>query len=283
MSSQDTIIYEKIERIFINNSSTIVMGILNITDDSFYDGGNFTNEENWLKQVKKMIAEGAEIIDIGAYSSRPGAKNIDENEELSRLIPAIASVKKNFPQIIISADTFRGNVAKKAIEAGANIINDISAGSIDSSILNVVSDSKVPYILMHMQGTPQSMQANPSYTNVVENVYAFFQKKLNELDEMGINKVIIDPGFGFGKTLEHNYSLFKQLEEFKKLKKPLLVGISNKSMISKLLHTKTEDCLNGTSVLNTLAIEKGANIIRVHNVKEAVECVKISDYLKSVN
>lgn len=282
MSSQDTIFYEKVERLFINNSLTIVMGILNITDDSFYDGGKYTDEEKWLNQANLMIEEGADIIDIGAYSSRPGARIISEKEELNKLIPAIESVRKKNPDLLISADTFRASVAKAAVAAGANIINDISGGTMDSLLLETVAKLQVPYILMHMQGTPQTMQDNPDYEDVTKEVFQYFEKKLAALKKQGISKVIIDPGFGFGKTVEHNYLLLKNMEQLSILGKPILAGVSRKSMIHKLLKIKTKETINGTSILNTIALQNGAKILRVHNVKEAKEAAKIADYMKQL-
>lgn len=280
MSAQDTDFSQKTERIFKQDSSPIVMGILNVTSDSFYDGGQYNSEENWLTQTKKMIDDGAEIIDIGAYSTRPGAKNISEEEESNQLTKAIRSVRKHFPEILISADTFRASVAKKAVEAGATIINDISGGTMDAKMFETIAKLKVPYILMHIQGTPETMQKKPEYKNVTEEVFSFFDSKIKELNSLGFNKIILDPGFGFGKTLEHNYQLLKDMEKFHSFHLPLLVGFSRKSMINKLLNVSAKDALNGTTVLNTIALQKGAKIFRVHDVKEAKEAVVIVDYLK---
>jgi dihydropteroate synthase len=280
MSAQDTEFYQKTERIFKQDSPAIVMGILNVTSDSFYDGGQYNSEEGWLAQTKKMIDDGAGIIDIGAYSTRPGAKNISEEEETDQLIKAIKSVRKTFPELLISADTFRASVAEKAVVAGANIINDISGGTMDAKMFETVARLKVPYILMHIQGTPENMQKNPAYKNVTEEVFAFFAAKINELNSMGFDKIILDPGFGFGKTLEHNYQLLKEMEIVHSFHLPLLVGFSRKSMINKLLNISAKDALNGTTILNTIGLQKGAKILRVHDVKEAKEAVRIVEYLR---
>jgi dihydropteroate synthase len=279
---QDTVFCEKIEQIFNNNASPFVMGILNVTPDSFFDGGQYTEEAHWLAHAQQMIQEGVDIIDVGAYSTRPGATEITEAEELKRLIEVIESLRKNFPSVLISADTFRANVAQKAVEAGANIINDISGGTMDETMFSIIARLQVPYVLMHIQGTPQTMQQAPQYDNVVENVYDFFQHKLQELKKLGVTKVILDPGFGFGKTVEHNYQLLKHLGKFKALNYPLLVGFSRKSMVNKLLNTKPKAALNGTTILNTIALENGARVVRVHDVKEAKEIVTITQYIKSI-
>ncbi len=280
MRAQDTVFYEKVEQIFNHNSPPLIMGILNITPDSFFDGGKFTTEIQWLGHTQQMIDEGADIIDIGAYSTRPGATNVSEQDEMERLVNVIKSVRKQFPEVLISADTFRASIASKAIDAGANIINDISGGTMDDMMFSTIAKLKVPYILMHIQGTPKTMQQNPHYENVTEDVFAFFTDKLKELKELGLSKVLLDPGFGFGKTLEHNYQLLGNLEKFNSIGFPVLVGFSRKSMVCKLLEIKPEGALNGTSVLNTIALEKGAKILRVHDVKEAKEAVMIVEYLK---
>lgn len=282
MVAQDTVFYEKSEQIFNHNSPPLIMGILNVTPDSFFDGGQFVSENQWLEQANQMLLEGADIIDIGAYSSRPGANDVPEGDEMERLIKVIKSVRKQFPNTLISADTYRASVALKAIEAGANIINDISGGTMDDNMFSTIAKLKVPYILMHMQGTPKTMQQNPHYENVTEDVFAFFTKKLKELKDLGVSKVILDPGFGFGKKLEHNYQLLDDLQKFNSIGSPLLVGFSRKSMICKLLNIKPEEALNGTSILNTIALEKGAKILRVHDVKEAKEAVIIVEYFKKV-
>ncbi|MEK6614845.1 MAG: dihydropteroate synthase [Bacteroidota bacterium] len=252
-----------------------VMGILNVTPDSFFDGGKYTDEKNILLHAEKMISEGADIIDIGAYSTRPHAQPISEEEELKRLIPAIKLVRKNFSDVIISADTFRSNVVIHAVNEGADIINDISGGSLDKEMFETIAKLKVPYILMHIQGTPQTMQINPHYKDVVKEVKEYFLKKIKNLQYFGVSQIIIDVGFGFGKNLEHNYTLLKHLSEFKEFGFPILAGISRKSMINKALDITPDTALNGTTVANTIALMNGANILRVHDVKEAKEAIQI--------
>ncbi|MBP9599903.1 MAG: dihydropteroate synthase [Lutibacter sp.] len=258
------------------------MGILNVTPDSFYDGGNFNNFETIHAHVSKMLDEGATFIDVGAYSSRPGAKHISEEEEIRRIIPIVQFLLKKFPSILLSIDTFRSNVAEQCIENGASIINDISAGSMDAELFSTVAKLQVPYIIMHMQGTPQSMQLNPTYTNIVTDLLVYFSKKIMELRQLGLNDIIIDVGFGFGKTIEHNYKLLQQLELFKNLEVPSLVGVSRKSMLYKPLNISADTALNATTSANTIALLNGANILRVHDVKEAVEAVKIVQLLKKI-
>ncbi|MFA7244701.1 MAG: dihydropteroate synthase [Candidatus Magasanikbacteria bacterium] len=257
----------------INLNELHVMGILNITPDSFYDGGKNSGQETILKKVQTMIDHGATFVDIGGYSSRPGADYVSEEEELSRVIPVIQLLNTKFPDIVISIDTFRSTVAKQAIQAGASIINDISAGNMDEKMFTTVADLQVPYIIMHMQGTPQTMQDNPSYENICEEELQFFTEKINKLQKLGVKNIIIDPGFGFGKTVEHNYELLNNLQIFQKFGLPILVGFSRKSMINKVINTTPEQALNGTTVLNTLALTKGAKILRVHDVKEAKEVI----------
>ena len=252
-----------------------VMGILNLTPDSFYDGGFYTGEKRILQQVERMLTEGATFIDVGAYSSRPGAKHISEEDELSRLMPALASILTRFPEILISVDTFRSGIAQKAVQAGAAMINDISAGQLDEQMLDVVAELQVPYCMMHMPGTPQNMQNSTNYSDVLQEIMHFFTKRIQLARAKGINDLILDVGFGFGKTLEQNYMLLKNLDLFQSLDLPLLIGLSRKSMLYKLLELAPEDALNATSVANTLALTKGANILRVHDVKEAVQCIKI--------
>ena len=278
--AQDTVFYQKIERIFDQKSGALVMGILNVTPDSFFDGGKYTEEKEWLGQVSLMVTAGADLIDIGAYSTRPGAEDVSVEVESERLIKVIRSVRNAYPDLLISADTFRSKVAKDAVAAGANIINDISGGTLDSEMFTVIADLNVPYILMHIQGSPQNMQDNPKYTNVVEEVYAYFEKKLKQLNALGIKQVIIDPGFGFGKTLENNFDLLKNMDRFGTFGLPILAGVSRKSMINKLLNISSKDSLNGTSILNTIALQKGATILRVHDVKEAKEAVAIVEFMK---
>lgn len=263
----------------IDLSTPKVMGILNITPDSFYDGGKYKNEKDILMQVEKMLLEGASFIDIGAYSSRPGAAHISEEEELQRIVPIVQLVTKKFEDIILSIDTFRSKVAKETITAGAAIVNDISGGNMDKNMFQVIADLQVPYILMHMQGTPQNMQQHPSYNNVTTDLISFFAEKLFELRQLHVNDVIIDVGFGFGKTIEHNFQLLKELSLFKNLDVPILTGVSRKSMLYKTLNTNPKEALNATTVANTIAILNGTNILRVHDVKEAMEAVKITNML----
>jgi dihydropteroate synthase len=250
-----------------------IMGILNLTPDSFYDGGKYKNLKIMLGSVEKMVTEGADIIDVGGGSSRPGASNVPVEEELRRVIESIKLIKSHFPNLIISIDTFRAEVAEKAIESGAGMINDISCGEMDAGMFEVVKSLKVPYVMMHMQGTPADMQKNPAYNDVVAEVMQFFAKKLEKAHKMGIADVIIDPGFGFGKTGEHNYCLLKNLSLFRNLGQPVMVGLSHKSMINKVLNIPAGESLNGTTVLNTIALINGADILRVHEVKEAREAV----------
>ena len=278
--AQDTVFYQKIERIFDQKSGALVMGILNVTPDSFFDGGKYTEEKEWLGQVSLMVTAGADMIDIGAYSTRPGAEDVSVEVESERLIKVIRSVRNAYPDLLISADTFRSKVAKDAVAAGANIINDISGGTLDSEMFTVIADLNVPYILMHIQGSPQNMQDNPKYTKVVEEVYTYFENKLKQLNALGIKQVIIDPGFGFGKTLENNFDLLKNMDRFGTFGLPILAGVSRKSMINKLLNISSKNSLNGTSILNTIALQKGATILRVHDVKEAKEAVAIVEFMK---
>ena len=265
----------------IDLSTTIIMGILNLTDNSFYDGGNYINTEKAVEQAKKMINEGATIIDIGAQSSKPGSIEIDYHSEIEKIIPVLKSIKNKFPDILVSVDTYRAVVAEESINNGADIINDISAGELDKKMFSIIAKYNVPYIIMHMQGKPQHMQNNPRYNDVTKEILDYFKKKIIKLKEFGIEKIIVDPGFGFGKKIEHNYQLLNNLHELKGLGEPILVGISRKSMIYNLVETNANMALNGTTVLNTLAINRGANIIRVHDVKEAAECIKIVHFLKN--
>lgn len=254
------------------------MGILNLTPDSFFDGGKYEESDVVLAQVTAMLSAGATIIDVGGYSSRPGADDVSEQEEIDRVIPAIKAILANHPEAIISIDTFRSNVARAAIDAGAAMVNDISGGNLDVEMYDTVAELQVPYILMHMQGTPKDMQDAPSYSDVVGDVYKFFSERINVLKLKGVADIILDPGFGFGKTLEHNYQLLNAIDKFKNLGCPVLAGASRKSMINKVIKTKPKDALNGTTVVNTLALQKGASILRVHDVKEAVEAVKIVSF-----
>ncbi|MEJ5302353.1 MAG: dihydropteroate synthase [Bacteroidales bacterium] len=252
-----------------------VMGILNITDDSFYDGGRYVNEEAWIERVGRMVAEGAAIIDIGAASTRPGAAEVPEEVEYTRVVNAVKLLRAAFPDIILSIDTYRSRVADAALHAGACIINDISAGLLDSRMVDVVTDYDAPFILMHMQGTPATMQLNPHYNDVVAEVKAFLLQRAEIFADKGVSTIILDPGFGFGKTLEHNYALLNHFEQFTSTGFPVLAGLSRKSMIYKLLDTNPAGALNGTSALNMVALLKGASFLRVHDVKEAVEVVRL--------
>ena len=265
----------------VDLSSPKVMGILNITPDSFFDGGKYKNETEILSHVEKMLFEGATFIDVGAYSSKPGATHISENEELQRIVPVIKLLIKNFPDIIISVDTFRSSVARETINAGAAIINDISGGNMDKKMFETVADLKVPYILMHMLGTPQNMQLNPVYKDVTQEIISFFAEQIFKLHQLKLNDIIIDVGFGFGKTNNHNFEILKNLSLFKSLDAPILAGISRKSMLYKALDISAQEALNATTSANTIALLNGANILRVHDVKEAVEAVKIMNQLSS--
>lgn len=258
-----------------------VMGILNLTPDSFYDGGRYKDEAAVLTQVERMCAAGAAFIDIGAYSSRPGGAHVSEDEELKRLLPLLEVVVKHFPEIAISIDTFRSKVAAESLERGAALINDITAGSLDSAMLSTVARYQVPYIAMHLKGTPQTMQNEAVYTDLIQEMHRYFSEKIREATAKKINDLIIDPGFGFAKTVEHNYTLLHHLDLFQIFKVPLLVGLSRKSMIYKTLKTSPQDALNGTTALHTIALLKGAHILRVHDVKEAVECVTLVEALKA--
>ncbi len=259
----------------IDFSTPRVMGILNITPDSFFDGGAYKNEAEILQHVEKMHTEGATFIDVGAYSSRPSATHISEEEELQRIVPIIELLIANFPDVLISVDTFRSNVAQQTIEAGAAIINDISGGISDKNMFSTVAELQVPYIVMHMLGTPQNMQQNPQYDDVTKEVISFFAEQLFNLHQLKVNDVLIDVGFGFGKTIEHNYELLKNLDLFQNLNAPILAGISRKSMLYKPLELTPKTALNATTSANTIALLNGANILRVHDVKEAMEAIKI--------
>ena len=252
-----------------------VMGILNVTPDSFFATSRCRSEEEIRQRVCQIRQEGATMVDIGAYSSRPGAEDVTEAEELRRLLPAIDIVREEWPEAIISVDTFRAEVARRAVEAGADIVNDISGGEMDSEMFSAVADMHVPYILMHMQGTPRDMQKAPHYDNLMCEVFRSLGERVELLHEMGVADVILDPGFGFGKTMEQNYEMMARLGEFRLLDCPILAGVSRKSMVYRLLDTTPEESLNGTTVLNTIALMNGASILRVHDVKEAVEAVKI--------
>ncbi len=264
----------------IDLSKPRIMGILNITPDSFFDGGKYNDLTSVNKQVSKMLKEGATFIDVGAYSSRPGATHISEGDEFQRIVPIVEYLTENFPEIVLSIDTFRSNIARKCIEAGAAIINDISGGNADTKMFETVVELQVPYIMMHMQGTPRNMQENPSYSNITQEILTDFAKKAATLKEMGLNDLIVDVGFGFGKTIEHNYELLKNLDLFHALNTPILTGISRKSMLYKPLNTSPINALNATTVANTIALQKGSQILRVHDVKEAKEAIEITELLK---
>lgn len=252
-----------------------VMGILNLTPDSFFDGGKYDSDLHYLTQTEKMLHDGADILDIGAFSTRPGGEWVSEDEELKRLLVPLEQILKKFPETIISVDTFRSKVAQKTVETGAAMINDISAGTLDDQMLNTVANTKVPYIMMHMRGNHTSMHKQTMYNDVVKDVLHELSKRFLEARNVGINDIIIDPGFGFSKTIEQNYEIMQKLELFHIFEKPLLVGISRKSMIYKLLDGNPKSSLNGTTALNMYALTKGTHILRVHDVKEAVECVKL--------
>lgn len=252
-----------------------VMGILNITPDSFFDGGRYRNEAEIINQVEKMLVDGATFIDVGAYSSRPGAKHISEEEELQRILPVINLLLKRNPEILLSVDTFRSKVAQETINAGAAIVNDISGGKMDDQMFSTIANLQVPYILMHMLGTPQTMQKNPTYKDVTNEIISFFAAQIDQLHQLKLNDIIIDVGFGFGKTNTHNFEILKNLALFKSLEAPILAGISRKSMLYKTLDISAQEALNATTSANTIALLNGANILRVHDVKEAVEAVKI--------
>ena len=251
------------------------MGIINITPDSFYDGGKHNTIDTALSAAEKHLNEGAHFIDVGGYSSRPGADNIDEKTELGRVIPVIEALNKQFPESLISIDTFRGQVAKESLAAGACMINDISAFNLDKKMLEIIKEQQVPYVLMHMKGSPKTMQQNTSYENIVKELLFYFSEKLRTLKAHGVNDVLIDPGFGFGKSTEQNYKLLGALNEFKLHRCPIIVGISRKSMIYKALKTSSLNSINGTTALHMKALQNGANILRVHDVKEAAECIKL--------
>lgn len=261
-------------------STPVVMGILNVTPDSFYDGGKYTTETAVIRRIHQIVEEGAGIIDVGAYSTRPGAAFVDEQEEVGRLSWAVELVRKYYPNLPVSIDTFRAGVAREIVSClGEVIVNDISGGTLDENMFDFVAETGVPYIMMHIQGTLQTMQQNPVYEDVVREVRQFLTERIAVLNAKGFDNIILDPGFGFGKTLAHNYELMSGMDTYQDLGYPLLVGISRKTMIYKLLGGTAQDALNGTTVLNTIALLKGANILRVHDVKEAVETVRIVQQL----
>lgn len=265
----------------IDLSNPKVMGIVNLTPNSFYDGGKLSDEKSVLLQVEKMLTDGATFIDVGGYSSKPNAEFVSEEEELLRVIPIIQKIVKEFPKVLLSIDTFRSQVAKQSVENGVAIVNDISAGSLDENMMRTVAQLRVPYIMMHMKGTPKTMQSLTQYDDLVKEMRLYFSEKIAQARSFGISDVIVDPGFGFAKTLEQNFELLNKLELFEMLNLPLLVGVSRKSMIYKTLSTDAEQALNGTTSLNTISLMKGAKILRVHDVKEAVECVQLYQKLMS--
>ena len=259
----------------IDLSTPKVMGIVNVTPDSFFDGGKLTNSDEIVVQVEKMLQDGATFIDLGGYSSKPGAEFVSETEELNRVVPIVKLLVEKFPDILLSIDTFRSEVAKQTVENGAAIMNDISAGLLDEKMLETVAKLQVPYIMMHMKGTPKTMQSLANYDDLLKEMNFYFSERIAKARNFGLNDIIIDPGFGFAKTLEHNYELLQNLELLQFHDLPILAGISRKSMIYRTLDTKPENALNGTTFLHAFCLQKGANILRVHDVKEAVECVKL--------
>lgn len=252
-----------------------VMGVLNVTPNSFFDGGKYKNEDEIILQVDKMLFDGATFIDIGAYSSKPSAEFVSEQEEIDRIVPVIESILKHFPKTLLSIDTFRAEVAKISIENGAAIINDISAGELDEKMFAVIAQYNVPYIMMHMRGNPQTMQSLTHYDDIIKEILLYFSEKVKKARSLGINDLILDPGFGFAKTTDQNYDVLQKMELFNLLELPVLAGVSRKSMIYKTLNNTPQEALNGTTVLNTIALTKGAKILRVHDVKEAMECVTL--------
>jgi len=263
----------------IDLSTPKVMGILNLTPNSFFDGGKYNSEISILNQVEQMLNDGATFIDVGAYSSKPKAEFVTETEEMNRLLPVLNAILKTFPETLLSIDTFRSSIAKVAIQNGACVINDISAGSLDENMFETIATLQVPYIMMHMKGNHQTMQSLAHYENIVKEMLLYFSEKVTNARILGINDLIVDPGFGFAKTLEHNFEILNKLELFQIFELPILVGLSRKSMIYKKLETTAEFALNGTTVLNTIAIQKGVSLLRVHDVKEAVECIKLINQL----
>ncbi|MCX8489744.1 MAG: dihydropteroate synthase [Cyclobacteriaceae bacterium] len=258
-----------------------VMGILNVTPDSFFDGNRYQSPISILNQAEKMLVEGADFIDVGGYSSRPDATDISIDEEIQRVIPAIEVMTKQFPEAIISIDTFRSHVAKRAIEAGASLVNDISAGELDKEMVPTVATLKVPFLAMHMKGTPQTMKQQTHYQDLLLEVVTYFHEKISQLHKAGIKDVLIDPGFGFAKTIEQNFELLSHLDYLLAIGKPLVVGLSRKSMIWRTLDSTPEHALNGTTALHSIALMKGASILRAHDVKEAVEVVKLVSMIDS--
>ena len=273
--------YINVNGFLLDLSSPCVMGILNVTPDSFYAGSRMQTEIDITHRIEQIVGEGAGIIDVGAYSSRPNAENVSPAEEMERLRMGLGILRKVQPDAVVSVDTFRADVARMCVEEyGVAIINDIAAGEMDGDMFRTVADLNVPYIMMHMQGTPQNMQQNPHYDNLLKEVFMYFARKVQQLRDLGVKDIILDPGFGFGKTVEHNYELLAHLEEFRIFELPLLAGVSRKSIIYRLLGTTPQEALNGTTVLDTICLLKGADILRVHDVREAVETVKIVEAMK---
>ena len=274
--------YINVNGSLLDLSQPRVMGILNVTPDSFYAGSRTQTEAEIVRRVKQIVSEGAAIIDIGAYSSRPNADNVSAREEMGRLRMGLKILFEIQPDAVVSVDTFRADVARMCVEEyGVAIINDIAAGEMDANMFHTVAALNVPYIMMHMQGTPQSMQQHPHYDNLLKEVFLYFARKVQQLRDLGVKDIILDPGFGFGKTMEHNYELLSHLEEFRIFELPLLVGVSRKSMIYRLLDITPQEALNGTTVLDTICLLKGADILRVHDVKEAVETVRIVQAMRN--
>lgn len=285
MKSKDTFFSRKhtlnIRGGLIDLTRPKVMGILNITPDSFYDGGRYSGNDLVIERVEKLLSEGATFIDIGAFSSRPGALQITEDEEYNRLKPVVTLVRKKYPESIISVDTFRSSIARKMVgEYGVDMINDISAGIMDNEMFNTIADLHVPYVMMHMKGTPAKMQDNPTYDNVTSEILTYFSEKLHALKLLGVPDIIVDPGFGFGKTLDHNYELLANLDSFNMMELPIMAGLSRKSMIYKFFDTSPDEALNGSTVLHTIALLKGVDILRVHDVKEAIEAIALVEKIK---
>jgi len=271
----------KLRNKILDLQKPVVMGILNVAPDSFFDGGKYNSEKETITQTEKMLSEGAAIIDIGAVSTRPGAKEISQKEEWQRLMPVIKTMVKQFPGATFSIDTSRSHVAEMAIQEGAQMVNDISGGTFDNQMPKTIAHLKVPFVMMHIKGTPQNMQVDPHYDNVIEEVKNFFELQLNKFKEFGVTEnIILDPGFGFGKTVEQNYLLLNNLSAFRDFGFPIMVGLSRKSMINKVLKIKPIEALNGTIILNTIALLNGANVLRVHDVKEAVQAIELVQFYK---
>ena len=265
----------------VDLSKPKVMGILNITPNSFFDGGKYTSDDEIIAKVEKMLNEGATFIDVGAYSSKPSAEYVSEEEELNRILPVVKLLVNKFPDILLSIDTFRSKVASACIENGAAIINDISAGNLDDKMLGIIAQYQVPYIMMHMRGTPQTMQSLTNYEDIIKEILFYFSEKIRQARSLGINDLIVDPGFGFAKTIEQNYGVMQKMQLLHHLELPILIGISRKSMIYRTLEISADEALNGTTFLNTFALTKGAHILRVHDVAAAVECVKLFEKLNA--